>query len=289
LSWDDFGSNIRESFKGFRDEQEYFDVTLACDDGSTIEAHKMILSAGSQLFKNIFRKSKHPSPFVYFKGINRLYLDYVLDFLYNGEVNISQEELSKFLETAKELQVKGLQTELENPSGLYQTEEKDDEELESKKEKTCSITDLNLKLEEDASILDSAEHVEESLISNDSSSNDGSLIGSEEVGVVNINTELAVQIEQMLEKEGTLWKCKKCGKLGKHKNNVKNHIETHIQGISHSCHFCNKTCPTRPSLAVHIGDYHSQQIFDCKICGMLGMSKMKFKNHKVGHKKAHQS
>ena len=62
-------------------QQEYCDVTLACDDGSLIEAHKVILSAGSQLFREILKKSKHPSPFIYLKGISKANLDNILDFL----------------------------------------------------------------------------------------------------------------------------------------------------------------------------------------------------------------
>ena len=40
LKWNDFETNIRNSFRGLREEQNYFDVTLACDDGHQIEAHK---------------------------------------------------------------------------------------------------------------------------------------------------------------------------------------------------------------------------------------------------------
>ena len=42
LKWNDFETNIRNSFRGLREEQDYFDVTLACDDGHLIEAHKII-------------------------------------------------------------------------------------------------------------------------------------------------------------------------------------------------------------------------------------------------------
>ena len=108
LKWSDFETNIRESFKHLREVQDYFDVTLATDDGFTIGAHKIILSAGSQFFSNIFSQYKQKEQFIYMKGINRVELEYVLQFLYNG-VYIAQEELQTFLETAQELQVKGLQ------------------------------------------------------------------------------------------------------------------------------------------------------------------------------------
>ena len=60
LKWNDFETNIRESFRELREDQNHFDVTLATDDGHTLDAHKIILSAGSQFFSNILRKTKHP-------------------------------------------------------------------------------------------------------------------------------------------------------------------------------------------------------------------------------------
>ena len=80
LKWNEFETNIRESFRELREEQNHFDVTLASDDGHQIEAHKIILSAGSQFFSDILRKTKHPSPFIFLKGINRVELEYVVDF-----------------------------------------------------------------------------------------------------------------------------------------------------------------------------------------------------------------
>merc|ERR1719186_2057738 len=124
LKWNEFESNIRESFRELREEQTHFDVSLATDDGHQIEAHKIILSAGSQFFSDILRKTKHTSPFIYLKGIKGVELALVVDFLYNGEVYIAQEELNTFLEAAQELQVKGLQSnQEENESAPNQTVE----------------------------------------------------------------------------------------------------------------------------------------------------------------------
>ena len=109
LKWSEFETNIKESFRELREDQNHFDVTLATDDDYQIQAHKIILSAGSQFFCNILTKTKHPSPFLYLKGIKKEELLNVIDFLYNGEANVAQEDLTSFLETAQELQVKGLQ------------------------------------------------------------------------------------------------------------------------------------------------------------------------------------
>ena len=46
---------------------------------------------------------------IYLKGINSVQLESLLDFIYNGEAYVGQEELKEFLETGKELQVKGFE------------------------------------------------------------------------------------------------------------------------------------------------------------------------------------
>ena len=42
-----------------REEQRLFDVTLATDNGQQIQAHKMILYAGSHVFSDIISQSNH--------------------------------------------------------------------------------------------------------------------------------------------------------------------------------------------------------------------------------------
>ena len=121
LRWNDFDTNIREYFRELREEHSYFDVTLATDDHDQIKAHKIILSAGSNFFNEIFKKNDHNSNMlIYLKGINRRYLENVVNFLYNGEVYVTQEELNEFLETAQELQVKGLQSNQEDENVISQ-------------------------------------------------------------------------------------------------------------------------------------------------------------------------
>ena len=63
---------------------------------------------GSDFFSDIL-KSNHTNLVIYLKGIKNTDLKHVTDFLYEGETSIAHEELNKFLETAQELKVKGLQ------------------------------------------------------------------------------------------------------------------------------------------------------------------------------------
>jgi len=107
LRWNDFESNISVAFRELREEKDFFDVTLACDD-SQVQAHKVILSACSPFFRNILRRNPHQHPLLYLKGVKYKELLSVLDFMYQGEVNVAQEELNSFLAVAEDLRVKGL-------------------------------------------------------------------------------------------------------------------------------------------------------------------------------------
>jgi len=114
LRWNDFAENVSGAFKDLRAESDFFDVTLACSDSGTrtLQAHKVILSACSNFFKTTFRQqqsnNKHPNPYIYLRGVFYNDLASILDFIYNGEVNVAQEDLNSFLAVAEELQIKGL-------------------------------------------------------------------------------------------------------------------------------------------------------------------------------------
>jgi len=107
LRWNDFESNISVAFRELREDKDFFDVTLACDDDQ-IQAHKVILSACSPFFRTILKRNRHEHPLLYLKGVKYIDLMAVLNFMYHGEVNVAQEELNSFLAIAEDLKVKGL-------------------------------------------------------------------------------------------------------------------------------------------------------------------------------------
>jgi len=107
LRWNDFETNISVAFRELREDKDFFDVTLACDD-QQMQAHKVILSACSPFFRSVLKKNPHAHPLLYLKGVKYVDLVAVLNFMYHGEVNVAQEELNSFLAVAEELKVKGL-------------------------------------------------------------------------------------------------------------------------------------------------------------------------------------
>jgi len=121
LRWNDFGNNVSSAFRELRDDKDFFDVTLACDDDQ-IQAHKVILSACSPFFRNILRRNPHQNPLLYLKGVRFTDLKSVLNFIYNGEVNVAQEELNSFLSVAEDLRIKGL---TQSPSDTNASKQKE--------------------------------------------------------------------------------------------------------------------------------------------------------------------
>ena len=99
LRWNDFESNISGSLRELREEKDFFDVTLACEDNQ-LQAHKVIVSACSPLFRDILRRNPHQHPLVYLKGVKNKELHAVLNFMYQGEVNVAQDDLNTFLRPA---------------------------------------------------------------------------------------------------------------------------------------------------------------------------------------------
>ena len=108
LKWNDFEANISGAFRELRDDKDFFDVTLACDEEETVKAHKVILSACSPFFRSLLRRNRHEHPLLYMKGVKFTDLTSVLNFMYHGEVNVAQEDLNSFLAVAEDLKVKGL-------------------------------------------------------------------------------------------------------------------------------------------------------------------------------------
>jgi len=108
LRWNDFESNISSAFRDLREDKDFFDITLACDNDEQIQAHKVILAACSPFFRHVLRRNPHQHPLLYLKGVKFTDLQSVLSFMYHGEVNVAQEELNSFLAVAEELKIKGL-------------------------------------------------------------------------------------------------------------------------------------------------------------------------------------
>ena len=100
LKWNDYQSNLTQSLSQLRNDKESADITLISEDKVKFSAHKIILSSCSKTFKFILKGSFHANPLLYLSGISSVNVGFILDFIYYGEVNLFQEQLDHFLESA---------------------------------------------------------------------------------------------------------------------------------------------------------------------------------------------
>ena len=208
LKWNDFQSNVTKSFEAFRNDEHLHDVTLVSDDQNQATAHKIVLSASSEYFNNIFNKNKISNPFLCLEGLSLRDLNNILDYIYYGEIQIYQEDLDRFLSMAQRFKIKGL-------VGADEVKKEENSEM---------------------------------LPDNTFNSVDNPIQKIDTTDLTEIDEKL---FENMEENSDRTWSCKICSKILPVRNNMKLHVETHVEGLSFPCNICGKIYRSRNVLRNH--------------------------------------
>ncbi|KAF2364045.1 BTB/POZ domain [Trinorchestia longiramus] len=114
LCWKEFASNLGSFFREIKDSGDFVDVTLACE-GHQLPAHQVVLSAASPFFRQLLKGNPCQHPIVILNEIRFRELAPLLQYIYHGEVEVPRHLVPEFLKTAKYLQVRGLQSEIDEP------------------------------------------------------------------------------------------------------------------------------------------------------------------------------
>jgi len=234
LKWNDFQSSVISSFKNVRNEEDFCDVTLISDDEVPIKAHKFVLPSSSSFFKHILQKNPHQHPLLYLRGVNSTDLNFVLDYIYKGEVQIFQEHLDSFLNVSQTLKIEGL---LSNVI--------DDAAHEDQK---ISTPELDIKLRSSSKEVNKRDSVKQE----QSWENEGIVTTIDTTDTNDIKTK----VKELTEKIDGKYVCKVCNRSSSHQYTLFRHIETHIEGLSYNCQYCEKTFRSSRSLNSHNYTYH---------------------------------
>ena len=92
LKCNDYEAKPKGIFHSLKKNNDFTDVTLACKDGQ-INAHQVVLSSNSRVLQSILKSHHHPNPFIYLMGVNKRVLEFMLDFIYHGEVEVGLNTL----------------------------------------------------------------------------------------------------------------------------------------------------------------------------------------------------
>ena len=248
LKWNDFQETVNTAFGNLRGNNDFSDVTLACEDGQQFEAHKVILAASSPLFQRLLERKKHPQPLIYMRGLKSEDLSSILDFLYCGEANVFQENLDAFLAIAEELQLKGL---------TGQSEAKDEKPQEFDPSTFPKQMRPKVAVQRQPAAFKSAP-TEQKLTSVEN--NFEQMVAIPKYVIEDLH-KLDEQVKSMMENSQNMIQeskrlsrakiCKVCGKEGL-PTNIAHHIEAnHLEGVSLPCNSCEKTFRSRMTKSRH--------------------------------------
>ena len=241
LKWNDFQENLNSAFGTLRNDKDFSDVTLACEDGTQVESHKVILASSSPFFMEILKRNKHPHPLIYMRGVKADDLVAIVDFLYFGETNVKQENLEAFLALAQELKLRGLTGPVEETEKRFIPEIPQEKKMGFKKHKTETIRNATNPIE----IYNSSDEGKSSTIS------PVALVNSTDVQQLDEQIKSMMDISEKMTTDGSqkARKCKVCGKEG-WRRNIMTHIEANhiISDVSHPCDICGKVSRSRHGL-----------------------------------------
>ena len=200
-------------------------------------AHKLVLSSSSEYFKMVFSMNKkyfQSHALICLEGLNQGDLNNVLDYIYHGELQIYQHDLDRFLGIAQRLKLEGL-------IGGDQHEDWDDTKAENILEENVVKQDCN-----------SLESIGENKMKrNVYGATEKPIISVLGAGIHNME-DLDQKIEESFSKDSNgFFACHYCEKSSKNRGHLKEHVESHFEGLSFLCTFCDTILRSRVSLRLH--------------------------------------
>ena len=266
LKWDDFQNNVTLTFQELQLRADFSDVTLVSGDGQKIEAHKLILTCGSNFFRAVLAENQNSHPLIYMRGTEGKVLANVVAFIYHGQVrtpeidplqiapqvNLPENELNDFIQFATELQLKGVEVTEEHRSQFQDSRT-------NLQQRETSTMNKSINSEKTKKV-----HTPEILSEKSSFEGNPDVSGlriDENTTVVKFkekNPTLEEKIQALVVRSDRGWSCNACDKVNIKKGKIKKHVETHIDGFAHLCPHCEKMCKTSNGLEVHVKNKHEE-------------------------------
>ncbi|XP_022122465.1 protein bric-a-brac 2 isoform X2 [Pieris rapae] len=124
VRWNSYHTNLQSVFPRLLLTEQFADVTLACESRQ-LRCHKLVLSACSAYLERLLLQNPCKHPIVLMRDMRFSEMQALVDFMYKGEVNVTQEELPSLLKSAEALQIRGLCSSEPGSLSELKTENKD--------------------------------------------------------------------------------------------------------------------------------------------------------------------
>ena len=295
LQWDSHTAHVRSLLQDLMITNNFSDVTLVCEDLTMLRAHRNILSAGSQVLKDIFLFEDKiqlggKQSVIHLRGFNHTVMQAILEYIYLGKTAIPIDGTNDFLLAAKGL---GLRDCIDKRTRKYDV----DPNITSNGQNLNSFdvhqmeTDIKTKLPENhvnikENITTTPKKLDKSrqitIGFNEAISN---FKIKDEVAIATVSDELDLHIDS--ENEGVHnqsnlnHNCSICDKTFKNAVCLKNH-EKDVHGVSRKrifCPHCEYTCFQQRIMKSHIDFVHNNRKYPCEICGKLFANNLSLSAH----------
>uniref|UniRef100_A0A182KFE4 BTB domain-containing protein n=1 Tax=Anopheles christyi TaxID=43041 RepID=A0A182KFE4_9DIPT len=108
VRWNSHLGSLGAAFPQLLAGQRFVDVTLACE-GHQVHCHRLVLAACSTYFENLLGENPCKHPIIILPRDIKLWaIQALVDFMYKGEVNVSQAGLPDLMKCAEVLKIRGL-------------------------------------------------------------------------------------------------------------------------------------------------------------------------------------
>ena len=283
LSWNGFDQNISNpdnlKWTSCDSRKNFADVFVTTNNQEKIGAHRSVLKHGSKYFQE---KLENQTKLISIDKVKYEDLMAMMDFVYNGKCEVEVGNLERFLASAKELALVGLQqgaAAKDTNQTEYNEEPVKAEPEEDEKQGDESILNVDTK---------QSDHETKTFDTLKNRGHKRQYSVDQSKHICSVCKKYFAKSEHLRKHVIThtgerSHSCDQCGKAFFQDAHLKSHMLIHKGTFPYSCHLCEKSFRQNPHLKIHVMTHTGEKPYTCEECGKSFARTNAFKEHKLIH------